>query len=602
MLKLGHCQENLQTPMKKIRLFILIATSIVLMLFGEIACSQGLETEQADEIQVLIDVSGSMRQNDPDNQRIAASKLLISLVPEKAKVSIWLFAEKTTELIRSNAVDAAWRQQALQATAKINSRGLYTNIEDGIQTVLQAGFAGKGAKHLILLTDGMVDISKDIMVSADSRERILSEWIPKLQMLNIHALTIALSGQADRELLEKLAFDTGGWHEAAANAEQLQRVFLKMVLKAAPKDSLPLTGNQFKVDNNVKEFSLLAFKKSGSAPSRLFTPQQNKIDKQTISAKVAWLETSANDLITVSQPEFGDWRLEADIDPDNQLMIMTDLKMQAAELPNYVGEKEHLSLKVHFTDQDKIISRADFLEMIKLTLSIDSHEPLLISTDTTEPGFFTYTVPELSVGKHQLKILADGTTFKREITQEIEVIAQPILVEKLPDQSTREMTLKLIPDLAVIDADSLVIEAEVSYAGKPPESHRIEADDNTWTLKLPALEPDAEAGINFHVIAKSVDGHLLSPVIKPIRINAADFQPAEQAQEHAELTAEADESVENEPSAQSVTAEPEETNWLVVSGIVLVVNVVLGVGGYFIFLMIRKSHAEKQQKILERLS
>ena len=120
---------------------------------------------------------------------------------------------------------------ALMATEKINSRGLYTNIEEAIQTVLQVGFAGKGDKHLILLSDGMVDISKDIMVSADSRDRILSEWIPKLQVLNIKALTIALSDQADKELLEKLAFDTGGWYESAANAEQLQRTFLKMILK-----------------------------------------------------------------------------------------------------------------------------------------------------------------------------------------------------------------------------------------------------------------------------------------------------------------------------------------------------------------------------------
>ncbi len=604
MLKPGNSQKNLQAPLNIMHDFILFIIGILLMLSAEVACSQALESEQADEIQVLIDVSGSMKQNDPDNQRIAASKLLISLVPEKAKVSIWLFAEKASELIRSNAVDAAWRQQALQATAKINSRGIYTNIEEAIQTVLQAGFAGKGAKHLILLTDGMVDISKDIMVSADSRERILSEWIPKLQALNIKALTIALSDQADKELLEKLAFDTGGWHEAAANAEQLQRAFLKMMLKAAPKDNLPLTGNQFKVDSSVKEFSLLAFKKAGSAPSRLFTPQQTKIDKQTLSAKVAWLETPTNDLITVSQPEVGDWRLVADIDPDNQLMIMTDLKMQAAELPNYLGEKEHLSLKVHFTEQDKLINRADFLGMIKLTLSIDGHDALLFNSDTVTPGFFTSTVSDLSVGKHQLKIMADGKTFKREITQEIEVIVQPIQVEKLPDQTTHEMTLKFIPDLSMLDADNLIIEAEVSYVGKPPESHRIEAEDNTWSLKLPALEPDAEVGINFHVIAKSLEGSPLSPVIKPIKINVADFQAMEQApEEHAEPTAQTEQESENAPLTELPTeAVEQEANWLEVSGIVLGVNFVLGVSGYFIFRVIRKSHAEKQQKILERLS
>ena len=504
---------------------------------------------------------------------------------------------------KNHRIDTVWRKQALLATEKINSRGLYTNIEEAIQTVLQVGFAGKGDKHLILLTDGMVDISKDIMVSADSRERILSEWIPKLQVLNIKALTIALSDQADKELLEKLAFDTGGWYESAANAEQLQRTFLKMILKAAPKDSLPLTGNQFKVDSNVKEFSLLVFKKPGSTPSRLFTPLQNKIDKQTVSAKVAWLETSANDLMTVSQPEVGDWRLEADIDPDNQLLIMTDLKMQAAELPNYLGEKEHLSIKVHFTDQDKLINRTDFLGMIKLTLNIDNNESLVFKSDAAEPGFFTANLSDLRIGKHQIKIEADGNTFKREITQEIEVVAQPIQVEEMLDQATHELTLKLIPDLALIDADSLVITADVTYVGKPPESRQIMADDNTWLLKLPALEPNAEATINFHVLANSVEGQPLSPVIKPIKINAADFQAAEQAQQHTEPTVEAEQTLENaELTEPPAAVAPEGATWVEVSGIVLSVNFVLGFSGYFIFRMMRKSLAEKQQKILERLS
>ena len=605
MFKLGYGQQYLQSPLKKMPQFLLIVIGILLMLAGHVACSQTQEVEQLDEIQVLIDVSGSMKQNDPDNQRIAASKLLISLVPEKAKVSIWLFAEKTSELISSNAVDAAWRKQALQATAKINSRGLYTNIEEAMQTVLQAGFAGKGNKHLILLTDGMVDISKDIMVSADSRERILSEWIPKLQALNIQALTIALSDQADKELLEKLAFDTGGWHEAAANAEQLQRAFMKMALKAAPKDSLPLTGNQFKVDSSVKEFSLLAFKKPGSPPSRLFTPQQTKIDKQTISAKVAWLENPANDLITVSQPEIGDWRLEADIDPDNQLMIMTDLKLQLAELENYLGEKEHVVLKVHFTEQDKLINRAEFLGMIQLTLSIDSKETLLFKPDPAELGFFTVALPDLSSGKHQLTIVADGKTFKREISREVEVVAQPIQVEKLPDQNTHEMTLKLIPDLAVLAAESLIIEAEVSYVGKPPESHRIVAEDNTWLLKLPALEPGAEVSVNFHVIANSLEGSPLSPVIKPIKISMADFQALEKVQEHQEPTAETEPESESEDAPLTevpVETGAQEANWLEISAIVIGVNFVLGLSGYFVFRFIRKKYAEKQQKILERLS
>lgn len=574
------------------------------MCIGDTALSQTQDAAKQDEIQVLIDVSGSMKQNDPHNLRIEAGKLLISLLPEGVNASIWLFAEKTTALTHSEAVDAGWKQQALKATAKIHSQGLYTHIEDAIQTVLNSGFAGSGNKNLILLTDGVVDISKDIMVSADSRERILSEWIPKLQQQNIKVQTIALSEQADKELLDKLAFDTGGWTETAQSAEQLQRAFLKMMQKAAPKDTLPLAGNQFAVDSGVKEFSVLSFKKPNSAPSQLLTPEQKKINKQTSSADVAWLENPAFDLITVKQPGVGDWRLEAETDPDNQVMIITDLKMQFDELPNFIAEKEAVALKVHFTDQNKLINRADFLNMISITVSLDQQPPLTVPPAAGETGFFTQSFNALSPGKHSLKIVADGKTFKREIVREIEVITAPIAVEKSIDHDKREVTLKLLPDLTLLDANALRIEATVNRVGKSPETHAIEAKDGAWTINLDGLAPGSETLVNFNAEAKTIDGKPISAAIKPIKIDDAFFLLNASAVQHEVEQPATEEHAAQAEHAEEKSEEPPETgtNWLLVGGIVLGLNLLLIGGGFLIYRAIKKANAEKQQQILERLS
>lgn len=583
---------------------IVMVIGILLIFIGNPVHGQPQDAAGQDEIQVLIDVSGSMKQNDPHNLRIEAGKLLISLLPDGAKASIWLFAEKTTALTHSDAVDAAWKKQALQATAKIHSQGLYTHIEDAIQTVLNNGFSGGGNKNLILLTDGVVDISKDIMVSADSRERILSEWIPKLQQQNIKVQTIALSDQADKELLDKLAFDTGGWTETAQSAEQLQRAFLKMAQKAAPKDTLPLVGNRFAVDSGVKEFSVLAFKKPNSAPSQLLTPEQKKINKQTPAANVAWLENPAYDLITVKQPAVGDWRLEAEIDPDNQVMIITDLKMQLDELPNFVAEKEAVALKVHFTEQDKPIGRADFLNMIAMSVALDQQAPLAMQPIAGEPGFFGQTFGELTPGKHSLKIVADGKTFKREIVREIESVVAPIAVEKAIDYDKREVTLKLIPDPALLDASVLTAEAIVNRAGKPPETHAIEARDGAWAIKLDGFAPGGETTVSFNVTAKTPDGKPVSPAVKPLRIDDGFFRKpgGEVAHEPEKPTPEAHPEATEHPEEKHDESAPTGTNWLLVGGIVLGVNLLLIGGGFFVYRAMKKANAEKQQQLLERLS
>jgi uncharacterized protein (TIGR03503 family) len=543
-----------------------------------------------------------MKQNDPQNQRIEASKLFINLLPDKSKVSLWLFAEKCSLLLHSDAVDANWKKQALQETANIHSRGLFTHIENAIETVLSKGFTGNGKKHLILLTDGIVDISKDIMVSADSRERVLSEWIPKLQEKNIKVDTIALSDQADKELLYKLAYDTGGWTESTVSAEQLQRVFLKMLLKAAPKDNLPLLDNRFVVDKSINEFSILAFKKPDSAPSKLISPNQKIIDKHTALSNVAWLETASYDLVTVKQPAEGEWRLDADADPDNQVMIMTDLKMQIAEVPTFIAQTETLPLKLSFTEHDKLINRADFLEVLTLTASLDKQAPITVEIDKKQPGYFTTQFTQLNTGNHQVSILADGKTFKREIIQEFSVVSEAVKLETEVDTEKHSVTLKITPDLAVVDASSLVISATISRTETPAQTLIIPENQGIWSISIDKLPQGTETLVNFDIQAKGLDGKTLIPQLKPVRINDSLFSSTATETEAGKADDHASQTEVSAEQLDKALASSEPTNWLEVCGIVALVNTLFLVGGYLTVRALKKTTLARQAEILERLS
>ena len=71
-----------------------------------------------------------------------------------------------------------------------------------------------------LLTDGVVDVSKDDSRNKASRERVLTELLPELQQRGIKVLTVALSDAADNELLETLALATD-----AQSVAQLREAF-----------------------------------------------------------------------------------------------------------------------------------------------------------------------------------------------------------------------------------------------------------------------------------------------------------------------------------------------------------------------------------------
>jgi len=564
---------------------------------------------ETKEIHVLIDVSGSMKQNDPKNHRVNATQLLINLMPDGSKAYLWLFSEKTELLSHTESIDDKWRKQALKASQSIHSRGIYTDIEGAIGTVLKNGFADNGKKNLILLTDGMVDISPDIMVSADSRERILSEWIPRLRQHQLTTQTIALSDQADKELLEKLAFETSGWSETAQSAEQLERLFLRIAQKISPKDTVPLTDNQFSIDSHIQEFSVLVFKKTNASPIKLITPDQKKIGKGSMSSDISWLETTNYALITIKQPTPGDWQLDAATDADNQVLILTDLKLKMDDLPNFASEQDQLPLRLYFTDRDNLITQNDFLELVTVSLSVDHQEPSdIIPVSTNEPGYYAITLSPLATGKHTLRFIADGKTFKREIAKDIEVLSSPILVKKLIDSPNRQVTLKFEPDTTLLDSATLSIIAVIHQDDKLLAEHSVSEQNGEWLLELNSLPLNSTMQIHFNIMAKTLAGEAIKPKVTPITINESLFsspEPETSSEESqistVEQTVAPINTEKEEKDAQESQSTEAENSWSLTIVIVVLANLMLCGIGYLIYKLLKSTSAKKQQQLLERL-
>lgn len=559
------------------------------------------KTSVSNELQVLIDVSGSMKKNDPENLRIPAVKLLINLLPEGTKAGIWLFAENTKPLVKMGIVNKQWKKKALLKLNRIHSRGLFTNIEQAIQKGAEDWFKSdqKHNRNLILLTDGMVDISKDIMQSAESRARVMADLVPLLQQAGVKVQTIALSKEADIELLSKLAIDTGGWSEIAVKAAELQKIFLKLFNNAVPQDSVPLDGNNFSIDKSIKEFSLLIFKQAGAEKATLITPRNKKINHKTTLRKVSWLSEKNYDLVTVTDPKAGEWKIIGKMDPDNQVMIVTNLKLEIDEIPNHVLVNESVNVNGFFTNQQQLISRQDFLDLIDLSIKLEDGQKMKMSAVPGKQGLFSKTLAsELKTGRHTLTIIADGKTFKRELSKTIEVIDSLIKVDKLVDLSTETVLIKLTPNRLAINIDMMTIEASISQLGKETKRQELDRKGDHWQISVSKPKEDSKL-INFSVIANTPQGQSISPSILPIVINTRLFnpppakpaviKPENKKQEknpiekiEKKLNKEMDEVIEE------VEDEEEPVNWGKTIFIVVVINVLLIAAGFFGYKFLKK--------------
>lgn len=327
-------------------------------------------SEPISDVRVIIDVSGSMKKNDPKNLRAPALRMLVGLMPAKAKSGVWTFGKYVNMQVKHGKVTPSWKKLAMAESGKIHSRGLFTNIEEALKRSTRGWEKAnrKEKRHLVLLTDGMVDVSKNQSLNDASRKRILNSIIPKLKKSGVTIHTIALSKNADKKLMAAISGMTDGWHEAADNAEDLQRVFLHIFEKATKVDTVPLSNNKFSIDKSIKDMTVLVFRKSGAAATQLITPSKKKWSYKTHPKNVTWHQDTGYDLISSKNPEVGQWMINAAIDPDNRVMIVTNLKLVSGNFPNNIMYGDSLTLTAKLIQEGKTVTQERLLQLVNFNL------------------------------------------------------------------------------------------------------------------------------------------------------------------------------------------------------------------------------------------
>ena len=522
--------------------------------------------EPVSDVRILIDVPGSMKKNDPKNLRTPALEMIVGLLPEHSKAGVWTFAKYANMLVPHREVDKKWQTEANRQTNKIHSNGLFTDIEQLLNkaTINQTKPDEKSRRSVILLSDGLVDISTDPKDSKASRERILKEIVPRLKQANTAVHTIALSSGSDQALLREIALETDVWYEQVDTAEELQRVFIHLFEKAAKPDTVPLKENAFKIDDSVTEMTVLVFRKADSKPTELVQPDQNRLNSLSGVENMRWLSSeSGYDLITITEPQVGEWAIDAALDPDNRVMVLTDLKLKTTDLPNNILIGETSDFDVNLTNKSEVIMRQNFLNLVKTKLSHENELTDFVEEDlnsSLRKGNYRTQVGEtFQPGRNDIVTTVTSATFERQRRQSINVVEMPFAIstEQLLEETTRTHRVTLKPDTSLIETNKISIAAMLTAEDGSEWSYDVlKAADDNWQLTLAELEPKQEYKINLQIKTETLKGRTL--FLQPNEILLVD-ETASEIEEIPELTEEIAEAVaEAELEAElEAEAEPE---------------------------------------------
>ena len=482
--------------MKRIQWFFAVVLVVMLPLQAT-AQEAALALPEKADVRIVVDMSGSMKETDPDNLRRPAVRLLARMLPESSEAGLWTFGQYVNMLVPHGPVNEAWRNMAIERSEQISSVALHTNLGLAIEKASNDWISGGTLEntHLILLSDGKVDIPGGESASRAEEIRILENLLPSLKAKGATIHTVGLSERADIEFLRTLAAETGGSFRLAQSAEALNLAFADALNTAVPQEQVPIEGDTFSVDEGVTEFTALIF--SGGPSSelsnlKLAQPGGELFTPESLPENVRWAAEPGYDLITVTDPASGQWRIVGDLGQGSRVTVVSNLRMVVSPIPPEFSAEAPVSLEVAFFEDAKAVTDGDFLGVMDVKLSITAADgrrgtKVLSPDQPPEDGVYRDTVEKLpEVGRYQIDVVADGGTFARKFS----VMTSFVVPGEEPPLAV--VSEPLVPDLSE-QIESLPFEGADAPAQPEPEpGQEIVPETEPVEASQAQQEPESE--------------------------------------------------------------------------------------------------------------
>ena len=440
--------RDLMSSGGRLTAFLLLSSILCVGVSTATSAAEGDNKALPYDVRIVVDISGSMKQTDPNDLRIPALNLLLELMPEGAQAGIWTFGRYVNNLVPVAKVDDVWRSQAKKSALKISSFGLQTNLSGALNDAAWGLSAESGFQQsIILLTDGKIDMAEAGAANAEQintqeRKKLMSQVLGKYRVAGANIHTLALSDLADKNLLQEIALETDGLYSEAQDAEALMKAFLRAFDQAIPAEQVPMEDNTFVIDSSVNEFTALIFKPSaGAQETALLTPGGERWTEMKHPASVRWHKDVSFDLITIKLPEAGTWIAEADLDPSNRVTILSGLALRVEGIPATIFPGDKLDVQINLTNEGDVVDSSEILRLTDITMKVvtaSGREGSKVLSDPESPpadGIYREGLYRLKeMGQYQVDVVAEGRTFQRKRSFSMTMI-QPVEITHRADTS-----------------------------------------------------------------------------------------------------------------------------------------------------------------------
>ncbi|HDO1268881.1 TPA: TIGR03503 family protein [Aeromonas salmonicida] len=248
----------------------------------------------------------------------------------------------------------------------------------------------------------------------------------------------------------------------------------------APSD-IPLLDNRFRIDYGVKEITFIVTRKLGTSSVILVRPDGSKLYVGKVTPpEVGWLALKDHDLITIRDPMPGPWQAIGEVDPDNRVRILSNIKLETEQLPTQLYQGEVIKLKSWLLIDDAPPKDGYYLTDLGMTVKLQRFnddtqqgEPILdeVLGHYLDDGKGLDEVPgdgvmtaeallDVPAGKYRALYSTGNQVFSRARSQDVLVYPLPVNFTLTPPSQEVGARLSFLIDGDELDPASVVVKGK----------------------------------------------------------------------------------------------------------------------------------------------
>ncbi|EJL46726.1 MULTISPECIES: vWA domain-containing protein [Brevibacillus] len=190
-----------------------VAAMLLQLLYG----SSFQAPSGANNIVMLLDTSGSMRQSDPDNQLFKAAADMVQKMDSDMKIAVVTFNDETNVLQPLVALSSqAVKDDVVQKLLNHSGTDGGTRIELALQTGLEQLTAAQQVENstVVLMSDGYTSLDIPATLAPFKQHQVL-----------VHTVGMRNIDEQGTRLLEQIAAETGGRYFNVEHANEMTGIF-----------------------------------------------------------------------------------------------------------------------------------------------------------------------------------------------------------------------------------------------------------------------------------------------------------------------------------------------------------------------------------------